>query len=43
MKSYKIYNLKLKIKLDFKIENLKIKNNKYDLIEFDYKVNNNND
>ena len=28
MKLYKLYNLKLKIKMDLKIQNLKIKNNK---------------
>ena len=29
MKLYKLYNLKLKIKLDLKIQNLKTKNNKF--------------
>ena len=29
MKLYKLYNLKLKIKSDLKIQKLKIKNNKY--------------
>ena len=32
MKLYKLYYLKIKIKLDLKIQNLKIKNNKYDFI-----------